>query len=147
MLCTISQTDQLARLTYNMSALPNPVKSVELLPDTGNFSRLNIPPDYLSDALDKAPELFGDTDVYSAFTEEPLNTVLTMVAEYAESDYASLLDRPTEMIRAAQDVLHQMSVQILKSALVLPINETFKGPTSSVRRSPWKSDYRCRSCR
>lgn len=127
MLCTISQTDQLARLTYNMSALPNPVKSVELLPDTGNFSRLNIPPDYLSDALDKAPELFGDTDVYSAFTEEPLNTVLTMVAEYAESDYASLLDRPTEMIRAAQDVLHQMSVQILKSALVLPINETFQG--------------------
>lgn len=126
-LCTVNHTDQMARFTYNMSRTQNPVQSADLLSEAGNFSRLNLPSDYLTNTLDQAPELFGDTDVYSAYTEQPLNTVFTMVAEYAQRDYASLLDSPDEMKEAVQDVLHQITLQILKSALVLPTNETFQG--------------------
>ncbi|KAK5046424.1 hypothetical protein LTR84_008227 [Exophiala bonariae] len=126
-LCTISHTDQLALLTYNMSRSQNPVQDVELLPEIGNFSRLNLPAEYLTNTLDQAPKMFGETDVYSAYTEQPLNTVLTMVAEHAQSDYGSLLDSPDKMTDSVQDVLHQTIIQILKSALLLPTNDTFQG--------------------
>ncbi|KEF51769.1 uncharacterized protein A1O9_12106 [Exophiala aquamarina CBS 119918] len=136
MLCTVSHTEQLTRLTYNMSSIQNPVQSAELLPTTANISLQNVPIDYLSSALNFASQsagstsagnLFGPTDPYTAFTEQPINTLLTMVAEYAASNYAFMLDHPTDMAGAVQDVLHQMTIQVMKSTLVSPTNETFRG--------------------
>lgn len=136
MLCTVSHTEQLTRLTYNMSAIQNPVQSAELLHTVVNLSLSNLPSDYLPSALNygsgsvgstSAGRLFGDTSPYSAYTEQPVNTLLTMAAEYAKSDYATLIDRPADMIRSVEDVLHQMAIQVMKSTLVAPTNETFRG--------------------
>lgn len=136
MLCSVSHTEQLTRLTYNMSSIQNPVQSAELLPTAANISLQNVPPDYLSSALNFASQsvgstsagnLFGPTDPYTAFTDQPINTLLTMVAEYADSNYASLLDRPVDMAAAVEAVLHQMTIQIMKSTLLSPTNETLQG--------------------
>jgi len=143
MLCTVSHTEQLTRLTYNMSAIQSPVQSAELLPTAPNISLRNIPPGYLSSALNYASQsagsmsagnLFGQTDPYSAFTDQPINTLLTMVAEYADINYASLLDRPVDMAEGVQDVLHQMAIQIMKSVLLSPTNETFRGIEAAGQR-------------
>ena len=132
-LCTIDYNMLDVHVMYNTSLSNNQVQSVSPIGVSGQSVLPLVSINYLTNKLryasfianGGATFMFG-YDLQGIYTEEPTNTVLTMVAKRANTTLKGLVDRPKVFKQATEDVLTNMVLQIAQQALIVPSsNSTF----------------------
>lgn len=127
MLCTVDYDMVEVDLLYNTSLTYNQAQSVSLAAASTPSKLPNLSTRYLTDELESAAvgllsaarDMFGISTQFE-YAEEAPHTVLTMVAEYAGTDYKGLLEEPQIFKEATEHVLNNMILHLVKNSAIIP---------------------------